>query len=188
VLPLESPRLVLRRFTPEDVPALAAYRNEPEVSRYQSWESFGIEAAAALVGSANEPLTPGDWFQIAFVLRESGALVGDCGLKVHESEPRHATIGITLSPEYQHRGLAAESLSCLFDHLFTKTEVRRVVADTDPDNSPSWRLSSGSGCAGRATFAQTCGSRAAGRTVTSMRSTPESSTASITARIGSRST
>ena len=140
MLPLESPRLVLRRFVPEDVPSLAAYRNEPEVSRFQSWESFGIEAAAAFVRSTNQPLTPGTWFQFAFVLRESGALVGDCGLKVHESEPRHATIGITLSPEYQHRGLAAEGLSCLFDHLFTKTEVRRVVADTDPDNVPSWRL------------------------------------------------
>lgn len=140
MLPLDSPRLVLRRFTAEDVSALAAYRNEPEVSRYQSWESFGIEEAAALVRRANEPMTPGAWFQIAFALRDSGALVGDCGLKVHESEPRHATIGITLSPEYQHRGLAAEGLSCLFDHLFTETHVRRIVGDTDPDNAPSWRL------------------------------------------------
>ena len=140
MLPLDSPRLVLRRFVPEDVPALAAYRNEPEVSRYQSWESFGIEEAEALVRKANEPVTPGQWFQIAFALRDSGALVGDAGLKLHESEPRHATIGITLSPEFQHRGLASEGLSRLFDHLFTETLVRRIVGDTDPENPPSWRL------------------------------------------------
>ena len=140
MLPLESPRLVLRPFVPGDVPALAAYRNRPEVSRFQSWESFGVEEAAALVRSATETPTPGIWFQIAFALRESGALVGDCGLKLHESEPRHGMVGITLSPEYQHRGLAAEGLSCLFDHLFTKTEVRRIVADTDPENVPSWKL------------------------------------------------
>jgi RimJ/RimL family protein N-acetyltransferase len=110
------------------------------VSRFQSWQSFGIEEAAAMVRRANEPLTPGSWFPIAFALRESGALIGDCGLKVHESEPRQATIGITLSPEYQRRGLAAEGLSCLFDHLFAKTDVRRIVGDTDPENVSSWRL------------------------------------------------
>lgn len=140
MLPLCSPRLVLRRFAPEDVPALAAYRNEPEVSRYQSWESFGIEEATALVRKANEPLTPGRWFQIAFALRDSGALVGDCGIKIHESEPRHATIGVTLAPAHQGRGLATEGLSCLFDHLFTKTDLRRIDADTDPESVPAWTL------------------------------------------------
>jgi RimJ/RimL family protein N-acetyltransferase len=140
LLPLESSRLLLRQFVPEDIPALALYRNRPEVSRFQSWESFGVEEAAALVERGRQPLTPGIWFPIAFALRESGALIGDCGLKMHDSEPRHATVGFTLSPEHQHRGLAAEGLSCLFDHLFTRTEVRRVVADTDPENVPSWKL------------------------------------------------
>ena len=67
-------------------------------------------------------------------------LVGDCGLKLHESEPRHATVGITLAREHQRRGLASEGLSCLFDHLFSKTDVRRIVGDTDPENVASWRL------------------------------------------------
>ena len=140
MLPLESPRLVLRRFVPEDVTALAGYRSDPEVFRFQSWESCSVEEAAAMVAQAREPLAPGKWLQIAFALRESGVLVGDCGLKLHESEPRHATIGITLSREHQGRGLASEGLSCLFDHLFSKTAVWRIVGDTDPDNVSSWRL------------------------------------------------
>jgi len=110
------------------------------VARYQGWEAYSVEEAAALVGRVREPLTPGEWFQIAFALRDSGALVGDCGLKVHESEPRHATIGITVAAAYQGRRLASEGLSCLFDHLFTETELRRVVADTDSANLPAWRL------------------------------------------------
>jgi RimJ/RimL family protein N-acetyltransferase len=140
VLPLESARLVLRRFAPDDVPALVAYRSDPEVARYQSWESCSLQEAAAFVEKARDPLTPGKWFQIAFALGDSGALIGDCGLKLHESEPRHATVGITLSPEYQHCGLASEGLSCLFDDLFTRTDVRLIVGDADPDNVPSWRL------------------------------------------------
>jgi RimJ/RimL family protein N-acetyltransferase len=32
-------RLLLRLLGPEDVPAFAAYRSDPEVARYQSWDS-----------------------------------------------------------------------------------------------------------------------------------------------------
>jgi RimJ/RimL family protein N-acetyltransferase len=140
VLPLESPRLVLRRFAAGDAAALAEYRSDPEVARYQSWESFSAEEAASLIQSACEMPTPGAWFQIAFELRDSGTLVGDCGLKIHDSDPRQATLGITMARKYQRRGLAQEGLSRLVDHLFQKTELHRIVGDTDPDNAPSWRL------------------------------------------------
>jgi len=33
----ETDRLVIRRFRPEDAPAFAAYRSDPDVARYQSW-------------------------------------------------------------------------------------------------------------------------------------------------------
>lgn len=132
MLPLESPRLVLRRFCADDIPAFVAYRNDPEVARYQSWEAFSLKEAAAMVVNEHEPLAPGEWFQIALALRDSDALVGDCGLRVHESEPRDATIGITVARSHQGRGFALEALTCLFEHLFTRAGVERVVADTDP--------------------------------------------------------
>lgn len=138
-LPLESPRLVLRNFRPEDVDAFVAYRRDPEVARYQSWETYTVEEAQALVARqrGREPHDGGDWFQIALALREPDALIGDCGLKL---EPRQATIGITLARPFQGQGFGREALSCLFDHLFDRTEVRRVVADTDPDNVSAWSL------------------------------------------------
>lgn len=142
VLPLESPRLVLRRFRPADVAAFVAYRSDPEVARYQGWETCTVEDAEALVEGqkGREPGAPGEWFQIAFALRESDALIGDCGLQIHESEPRQATVGITIARAHQRQGFGAEALSCLFDHLFIRTEVRRVVADTDPENVAAWTL------------------------------------------------
>jgi RimJ/RimL family protein N-acetyltransferase len=36
---LTTQRLVLRRFGPEDLDAFVAYRSDPEVARYQSWEA-----------------------------------------------------------------------------------------------------------------------------------------------------
>jgi RimJ/RimL family protein N-acetyltransferase len=36
---LESERLILRRFAYSDLAPFLTYRNDPEVARYQDWES-----------------------------------------------------------------------------------------------------------------------------------------------------
>ncbi|GHO61818.1 hypothetical protein KSC_007100 [Ktedonobacter sp. SOSP1-52] len=37
---LETERLLLRRFTESDLPLFMAYRNDPEIARYQGWEGI----------------------------------------------------------------------------------------------------------------------------------------------------
>ena len=64
---LETPRLRLRWFRPADAAALAAYRSDSSVARYQSWSPpVSVAAAAALIREfeAGSPGLPG-WFQYA---------------------------------------------------------------------------------------------------------------------------
>ena len=142
MLPLESPRLLLRRFVSRDAPAFAAYRSEPAVARYQDWESCALAEAAAFIRRQRRhpPGAPGRWTQIAVALRQSDALIGDLGLLRHAADPRQATVGVTLAPQYQGRGYAAEALVTLLDHLFRQLDLHRVQADVDPRNRPSWAL------------------------------------------------
>ena len=46
---LRTDRLVIRRFRPEDIDAFAAYRSDPDVARYQSWEAFTRAQAETFV-------------------------------------------------------------------------------------------------------------------------------------------
>jgi len=142
MLPLPAMRVTLRRFTEADIPAFLAYRNDPEVARYQSWEACSPDEAKALVAGQKdkEPGAPGLWYQIAIADRDTDALLGDCALKIHENDPRQATLGITLARGHQGHGLGAEALSCLLDHLFIRMRLHRVTADTDPANIPAWTL------------------------------------------------
>ena len=81
---LESERLILRRFRDSDLVPFVAYRNDPEVVRYQSWDSFDEREARAFIremGSA-QPGVPGEWFQFAVESKETGYLVGDCAMHV----------------------------------------------------------------------------------------------------------
>jgi aminoglycoside 6'-N-acetyltransferase len=142
MLPLDSARLVLRRFSGADLAAFLAYRNDPEVARFQSWESFSLTEATAFVArqEVQEIASPGQWLQIAIAVKQTGQLVGDCALKIHGADARQATIGITLCRPFQGRGLATEALSALLDYLFLEASLHRVQADTDPANTPAWKL------------------------------------------------
>ena len=141
-LPLSTRRLVLRRFAEGDAPAFLAYRNDPRIARYQSWESCSaVEAAEFVQRHATRPFVlPGEWLQIAVALRESNQLIGDCAVRIHTPDARQATIGGTLSRPFHRRGFAVEALSCLLECLFLRLELHRVVADTDVENAAAWRL------------------------------------------------
>jgi RimJ/RimL family protein N-acetyltransferase len=138
---LESKRLILRRFKYADLAPLLAYRNDPEVARYQAWESCTEREATAMIDELKslQPGNPGEWFQFAIELKETGALIGDCALKVEE-DGRQAEVGFSLSREHQGKGYASEAVSRLLDYAFGDLGLHRVVAITDQENEPSFAL------------------------------------------------
>lgn len=139
---LETDRLRLRRFRDDDCALFMAYRNDPKVARYQSWEGITEAEARALIQDVKEiqPWTPGEWLQIAIELKEIGLLVGDCAFKIDEDDERQAEIGYTLARAYQGRGIASEAVSCLLEYAFASLGLHRVIAITDVENAPSVAL------------------------------------------------
>ncbi|TCC56386.1 N-acetyltransferase [Kribbella pittospori] len=136
---VRTERLGLRRFTPEDAEAFAAYRSDPDVARYQSWDApLPLAEALKMVDDfANgDPLEPG-WFQYAVDL--DGVLIGDIGLNLHENL-RQAQLGFTLAPEHQGNGYATEAVRGLLDQLFIERKLHRVSAECDARNTASARL------------------------------------------------
>ena len=80
---IETTRLRLRHFQDTDCALFMAYRNDPEVARYQSWEGITAAEARAFIQEMKEiqPWVPGEYFQIAIELKETGLLVGDCAMR-----------------------------------------------------------------------------------------------------------
>ena len=53
-LPVRSSRLVIDALTIGDAAAVAAYRNDPDVARFQGWSlPYGAEDAAGLAAAGN---------------------------------------------------------------------------------------------------------------------------------------
>lgn len=139
---LATPRLVVRRFGPDDVPTLAAYRSDPEVARYQSWEppfsTAQAEAFVAAVGRVH-PDTPGEWCQLA-VADGTGRHIGDVAVHVDADDPRLARIGFTFAREAQGHGYATEAVTAVLDYLFVVRGKHRVAAECDARNLRSAAL------------------------------------------------
>ena len=139
---LKTTRLRLRHFMDSDLALFMAYRNDPEVARYQGWEGISEPEARAFLQEQKEvqPGVLGQWFQIAIELKETGILVGDCALKIEEHDEQQAEIGYTLSRAYQGHGIASEAVSCVLEYAFVILGLHRVIAITDCENVASVAL------------------------------------------------
>jgi RimJ/RimL family protein N-acetyltransferase len=137
---IESSRLILRRFRESDLAPFLAYLNDPEVARYQTWESYTEQQAREVIEKQKnlEPGLPGQWFTFALELKETERLVGHVALKIIEAG--QAEIGFTMARSSHGKGLACEGTACVLDYLFTKLRLHRVVAIADCDNEKSIAL------------------------------------------------
>jgi RimJ/RimL family protein N-acetyltransferase len=134
-LPIETRRLVLRPFREADLDEFVAYRNDPDLARFQSWDGISPQAAMAFLRANSVRClgTPGQWQQIAIALGPGERLIGDIGLFLRE-DGRGAELGFTLAGGHQGRGFAAEAVTGLADALFGQSHLESLEAVTDTRN------------------------------------------------------
>ena len=171
-----SRRLVIRRFTSGDAEALASYRSDAEVARYQSWECpYPVSEARRFIASLHDvaPGTPGTWFQFAVSLQSSGTLIGDVALRTRKADARQAELGFTFATAHQRQGFATEAVGAVVRYAFEKLALHRVFSQTDVRNIRAQRLLERLASGGRANCGRAHGSRVPGpRTLFTRSSSP----------------
>ncbi|WP_088892989.1 GNAT family N-acetyltransferase [Leptolyngbya ohadii] len=141
-LPRFTQRLILRRFTADDLDRFLAYRQDPQVARFQGWKMLSADEAKAFIQEMNQAAigVPGEWFQVAVAHRQSNQLVGDIGMNVDLDDPAIVEIGFTLARAEQGKGYAQEAVQALIASLFELGTVTRIVGITDGRNQRSINL------------------------------------------------
>jgi RimJ/RimL family protein N-acetyltransferase len=139
---LQTKRLVLRNFIDSDLEPFLAYRNDPEVAKYQGWGiPYSLEKGEAFVSSMKErvALKQGEWIQFGIAFKETDELIGDLGCYIKEDDVRQARIGFTLAAKHWRKGYITEVIPHLLEFLFEDMDIHRIVADCDVDNVASYR-------------------------------------------------
>ena len=131
---LETDRLLLRRFKPEDWRAVHRYMSDREVTEFLP-EGL-MSPARARAFTAKNAKTP---HAIAVMEKAGGTLVGH--MPFHPwFVPRTWEIGWALAREHQGRGLATEAAAALLAYAFGPLQCHRVIATCQPENPASWRV------------------------------------------------
>lgn len=141
-LPLETPRLVLRDFAMSDFEAVHAWSAREDVTRYLIWgpNSKAQTRAALRDFKADQRRRPRRCWELAVTVRDSAALIGGAGLRLHEWEERTGELGYVLHPDYWGQGYASEAAWVMLNEGFGTLGLHRIVATCDQRNTASARL------------------------------------------------
>lgn len=139
---LETPRLILREYSEDDATAVLAYQGDPHYLRYYPWEERTLEDAQRFIRQFIDwqAESPRRRFQLAVLLRESGALIGSCGVRRKPDDDTEADIGFELSPDHWGRGYATEAATAMMGFAFRELGLRRLSSWCIAENAASARV------------------------------------------------
>jgi RimJ/RimL family protein N-acetyltransferase len=137
---LETSRLRLRMFTPDDLDALALITGDAEVMKYlgvsgpRTREKTQNTIDAILRHWQNHGF--GIW---AIEHKVDRRLIGWCGLQMLEKTPE-VEVAYLLAKEYWNQGLATEAARAAVEYGFNGLNLKRIVAIARPENVGSYRV------------------------------------------------
>ena len=141
-LPLETPRVRLRHFVPEDVAAVHALSDEESSRTWLPSQVYRDEAHARAVLAAliDAYARPGDPTRGPYVLaiedRADGALIGHVGFSPLDDD---VEIGFAVAERRQGRGLATEAITAASRWALATFALERILGVTNAANVASMR-------------------------------------------------
>ncbi len=133
---METNRLILRPFTPDDWKDLYEYLSKEEVVRFEPYSVFDEESCRneAVNRSGNEAF-------LAVCLKNGGKVIGNVYFQKKEpTEFLTWEIGYVFNPDYYGKGYATEAAARMLRYGFEELHAHRIVAGCNTGNAPSWRL------------------------------------------------
>ena len=138
---LQTDRLLLRHFNPDDAPFILALLNEPSFLRY-----IGDKKVRTLDDARNYILTGPvatyskhgfGLYQVE--LKDSHTPIGMCGLLKREELPQ-PDIGFAFLPDFWNKGFAFEAAAAVLNDARERLNLNRILAIVNPDNDSSIKL------------------------------------------------
>jgi [ribosomal protein S5]-alanine N-acetyltransferase len=139
---LETPRLRLRRLRMADLDDLAALYADPEVRRFYPEGTLTREQTREELEHILTVYYAKYGFGLwATILRDTGELIGRCGLLPWVLEgQREVEVAYLLSRAHWGQGLATEAARAILDYGFATLDVPRLICLIDHDNAKSIRV------------------------------------------------
>jgi ribosomal-protein-alanine N-acetyltransferase len=140
-LPIVTERLVIRRYTHDDIPDVRRFASQPSVAKVTSTRIQATEEGVRKyidLQNSYQPFEMDEVFELAIERKEDGRVIGFLGFI--RQDHGQGEMGWALGEEYRGQGYATEAARALMDYGFTSLGLHRIHADTGTDNAASWRI------------------------------------------------
>ncbi len=137
---LETPRLILREMNQGDFPALCAILQDGE-AMYAYEGAFDNAEVQAWLDRQMDRCRRWGFGLWAAVLRQSGEMIGQCGLTWQPwREGEVLEVGYLFQRAFWHRGYATEAARACMDYAFQALGAEEVCSIIRDTNLPSQRV------------------------------------------------
>lgn len=139
---LTTERLILRDFVESDWEAVLAYQQDPLYLRYNEWTSRTAEEVRDFIHMFldQQKQEPRIKFQFVLTLKETGQLIGNCGVRRDSATAYEGEIGYELDPTFWGRGYATEAARAILGFGFSQMNLHRISAWCVAENVGSARV------------------------------------------------
>ncbi|GDY24496.1 GNAT family N-acetyltransferase [Agarivorans sp. Toyoura001] len=142
----ETPRLVVRPLSYQDLTALAEILRDPEVMKYSVRGVCDEDATRDFIGWCLKCYSShrlGPW---ALVEKISDKFIGFCGVSPEiVSGVEEINLGYRLARSYWHHGFATEAVKGVIEYVFEQERRESVVVLIEPEHAGSIRVAEKAG-------------------------------------------
>ncbi len=139
---LETDRLILRKFTPEDAEDMYEnWASDPEVTKYLTWPVHtSVDVTKKLLEIWVQRYRDDNSYNWAIEYKETGRVIGNISVVKLNEAVESADMGYCMSRALWGRGIMPEALKAVIAFLFDEVGLNRIAACHDPGNSKSGRV------------------------------------------------
>lgn len=142
---LETARLLLREFTPDDIAALERVLGDPVAMQWYP-APFNREGVKVWIQRNMDRYQRDGHGLWAMVLRSTGELIGDCGCGVQEVEgKKEVEIAYHVRRDLWGKGYAPEAARACMEYAFNRLGAPRLISMIRPENTNSRRVAEKNG-------------------------------------------
>ena len=152
---LETDRLILRPFVEEDFAAVHAYGGNLANVKYMTFGPNSEEETRSFISRTIKAAeaNPRTHYDFAISLRETGRLIGGCGIYL-DAELDQGFMGWILHMDFWKQGYGTELAAALLKFGFEELKLHRIRATCNSENYGSFRVMERNGMRREAHFKQ----------------------------------
>ncbi len=134
----ETSRLKLRKIENHDVEALLKILGDPEVMKFSVHGPDSTEGVHKFIEATQKRYDRDGMAQWAVILKDSGALIGECGISVQMIDgKKEFEIGYRFNRQYWRKGFGSEAALACRDYGFNNLNLERLISIIEKENTAS---------------------------------------------------